>query len=60
MSLYSPLNSFRIYKAINLITLQKYPIYQIAEMVGFNDYKYFCSKFKSYTGYSVTELVKNI
>ncbi|MGD1815956.1 MAG: response regulator transcription factor [Pleomorphochaeta sp.] len=53
------LNSFRIYKAINLISLDKYPIYQIAEMVGFNDYKYFCSKFKNYTGYSVTELIKN-
>lgn len=53
------LNSYRIYEAIKLISLDKYPIYQIAEMVGFNDYKYFCSKFKSYTGYSVTELIKN-
>lgn len=52
------LNSFRIYKAINLISLENFPLYEIAEMVGFNDYKYFCSKFKSYTGYSVTELIK--
>ncbi len=57
MKFNTTLNSYRIYKAINLITLQKYPIYQIAEMVGFNDYKYFCTKFKNYTGYSVTELV---
>ena len=52
------LNSFRIYQAIKLMSVKDYPIYQIAEMVGFRDYKYFCSKFKSYTGYSVTELVK--
>lgn len=52
------LNSFRIYKAINLMSLTDYPLYKIAEMVGFNDYKYFCSKFKNYTGYSVTELIK--
>lgn len=52
------LNSFRIYKAISLMSLKEYPIYQIAKIVGFSDYKYFCSKFKSYTGYSVTELVK--
>lgn len=59
ISFNTTLNSFRIYKAINLISLKSYPVYQIAEMVGFNDYKYFCTKFKSYTGYSVTELVKN-
>ncbi len=53
------LNGYRIYKAIKLISLNKYPIYEIAEMVGFSDYKYFCTKFKKYTGYSVTELVKN-
>lgn len=52
------LNSFRIYQAIKLMSVKDYPIYQIAEMVGFRDYKYFCSKFKSYTGYSVTELTK--
>lgn len=51
------LNSFRIYKAIKLMSLKEFPIYQIAKLVGFSDYKYFCSKFKSYTGYSVTELV---
>lgn len=59
ISFNTTLNSFRIYKAINLISLKNYPVYQIAEMVGFNDYKYFCTIFKSYTGYSVTELVKN-
>lgn len=52
------LNSFRIYKAIKLMNIDKYPIYEIAVMVGFNDYKYFCKRFKSYTGYSISEFIK--
>lgn len=52
------LNHYRIYKSIQLIGLNEFPVYQIAEMVGFSDYKYFSAKFKSYTGYSVTELVQ--
>lgn len=51
------LNRYRIYKSIQFMSLNELPIYKIAKMVGFNDYKYFCAKFKSYTGYSVTELV---
>ena len=52
------LNHYRIYKSIQLISLNESPVYQIAQMVGFSDYKYFSAKFKSYTGYSVTELVQ--
>jgi len=52
------LNHYRIYKSIQFMSLNELPIYKIAKMVGFSDYKYFCAKFKSYTGYSVTELVQ--
>jgi len=52
------LNRYRIYKSIQFMSLNELPIYKIAKMAGFSDYKYFCTKFKSYTGYSVTELVQ--
>lgn len=52
------LNRYRIYKSIHLMKLNELPIYKIARMVGFSDYKYFCTKFKKYTGFSVTELVQ--
>ena len=52
------LNRYRIFKSIQFMNLNELPIYNIATMVGFSEYKYFCAKFKSYTGYSVTELVK--
>jgi two-component system, response regulator YesN len=52
------LNRYRIYKSIQLMNLNDLPIYKIAKMVGYSDYKYFCAKFKNYTGYSVTELVQ--
>lgn len=58
MAFNTTLNSYRIYKAIQFINLNESPIYKIATSVGFSNYKYFCSKFKSYTGYSVTELVR--
>ena len=52
------LNRYRIYKSIHFMKLNELPIYKIAKMVGFSDYKYFCTKFKKYTGFSVTELVR--
>ncbi|MBI9101031.1 MAG: response regulator [Spirochaetales bacterium] len=52
------LNRYRIYKSIQIISLNELPIYKIAKIVGFSNYKYFCAKFKSYTGYSVTELIQ--
>ena len=52
------LNRYRIYKSIHFMKLDELPIYKIAKMVGFSDYKYFCTKFKKYTGFSVTELAQ--
>jgi len=58
MKFNTTLNRYRIYKAIQFMKLNEVPVYQIATMVGFSDYKYFCTKFKKYTGFSVTELVQ--
>lgn len=47
------LNKYRVDKAKELITQQsENKIYEIAEMVGFRDYKYFTFIFKKYTGYT--------
>ncbi|MDC7236074.1 MAG: response regulator [Spirochaetales bacterium] len=54
----STLNRYRIYKATQLMRLGELPVYKVARMVGFKDYKYFCTIFKKYTGHSVTELIR--
>ncbi|NLK98025.1 response regulator transcription factor [Defluviitalea saccharophila] len=46
------LNRYRIQKAVDLLRENKYKIYEIAEMVGFSDYKYFIKVFKKYIGHS--------
>lgn len=42
-------NQKKINKAIQLIREDDYKIYEIAEMLGYNDYKYFNYVFKKYT-----------
>lgn len=51
------LNRYRIQKAIEFMKMEKYKIYEVAEMVGFSDYKYFIKVFKKYTGYSPTKIL---
>lgn len=46
------LNEYRIRKAVELQQDGNNKLYEIAEMVGFSDYKYFNRVFKKYTGYS--------
>lgn len=46
------LNEYRIRKAVELQQSGSNKLYEIAEMVGFSDYKYFNRVFKKYTGYS--------
>lgn len=46
------LNEYRIRKAVELQQEGNIKLYEIAEMVGFSDYKYFNRVFKKYTGYS--------
>lgn len=42
------LNRYRIQKAIEMMKEQRYYLYDIATLCGFNDYKYFSSVFKKY------------
>lgn len=46
------LNYYRIRRAVELQRNGAYKLYEIAELVGFSDYKYFNKVYKKYTGYS--------
>jgi len=50
-------NRYRIKKAVDLLRENQYKIYEIAEMVGFSDYKYFIKVFKKYTGTSPARFI---
>lgn len=54
------INLCKIDKAMRLLDLKKYRIFEIAEMVGFSEYKYFCSVFKKYTNMTPTEYQMNM
>ena len=49
------INLYRIDKAIDLLSLKEHRIFEIAEFIGFSEYKYFCSVFKKYTNMTPTE-----
>lgn len=49
------INQFRINKAKTLLTDIGSKTYEIAEKVGYNDYKHFSYNFKKYTGYTPKE-----
>lgn len=51
------LNRYRIQKAVDLLRENQYKIYEIAEMVGFSDYKYFIKVFKKYIGCSPARFI---
>ena len=42
------LNKHRVSKSILLLKEERYKLYEISEMVGFSDYKHFCTVFKKY------------
>ncbi len=48
------LSGVRIARACDLIAEGKLKIYEIAEAVGFTDYKYFSTVFRKFTGFSPT------
>lgn len=54
------LNRYRIQKAIDLLNQDSYRIYEIADLVGFSDYKYFIKVFRKYTGYTPRAFHKKI
>lgn len=54
------LTQFRINKAKALLLTGNYKIYEIAEMVGYSDSKYFCKVFKKCTGMSTSTFLQQI
>lgn len=52
------LNRFRIEKAKELLKSGSYKTYEIAEKVGYSDYKYFSYNFKKYAGESARQYME--
>ena len=50
------LTKIRIEQAIPLLADGRWPAYQVAEMVGYNNYRYFCKLYKKYTGFTPGEV----
>lgn len=44
------LNRYRIKKSIELLNKNEYKVYEVADMIGMYDYKYFIKVFKKYVG----------
>ena len=45
-------------KAVELLKENKYKVYEIADLVGFSDYKYFIKVFKKYIGCSPVRFIE--
>jgi len=52
------LNYYRITRAVELQKQGGLKLYEIAEMVGFSDYKYFNKVYKKYVGYPPNKILK--
>lgn len=52
------LTRYRLQKALEFMGGSDLKIYQIAERVGFSEYKYFSQVFKNHTGYSPSEFMQ--
>lgn len=52
------LNRYRMQKAVELLKENKYKVYEIADLVGFSDYKYFIKVFKKYIGCSPVRFIE--
>lgn len=50
----------RMEKAKEMLTENKYKIYEIAEKVGYENTKYFFRVFKLYTGYTPKDYIQNV
>lgn len=51
-------NRYRLHKALDLMLTSDMKIYQIAEEVGFSDYKYFSQVFKNYLSHSPSDFMQ--
>lgn len=54
------LNQYRIKKSIELLLKGDKKLYEIAELCGFSEYKYYNKVFKKYIGMSTTEFVEQL
>lgn len=54
------LNKYRVQKAVEIMIKEKdkFRVYEIAEKVGFGDYKHFCSVFKKYTNLAPKDFIR--
>ena len=55
MTILEIIKNVRLKKAAELIAEKKYTVYEVADMIGYNDTKYFSSEFKKKFGVSPTE-----
>jgi two-component system response regulator YesN len=53
------LNKYRIQKSIELLMNGNNRIYEVAYLVGFSEYKHFCTVFKKYTNVPPTKFTKS-
>ena len=53
------LNRYRILRAVDLLKQKEIKVYEVADCVGFQDYKYFISVFKKYVGYPPTKFINS-
>lgn len=54
------LNRYRILRAVDLLRQEGAKIYEVADSVGFQDYKYFICVFKKYVGCSPTKFMRTV
>lgn len=59
VSIVSEIKEYRLKKSMELLTNTNFDVKSISEQVGFNNYRYFTTKFKEYTGMSPTDFRKN-
>lgn len=52
------LNKYRVQQAVKLLETGTYKVYEVSDLTGFSDYKYFSSVFKKYTDSSPSDFVK--
>ncbi len=55
MTIHEIIKNVKLKKAAELIAEKKYTVYEVADMIGYNDTKYFSSEFKKKYGVSPTE-----
>ena len=53
-------NKFRVEYSLDLLASGEYKLYDIADLSGFSDYKYYTRQFKRFMGLSPTEFRKNL